>query len=103
MKGEIMATENRIETAKTAQEESELQRLAGRINVLHGNCQGQTAIATRIADAISGPAPETEAENVPTEVRSGQLGGLENHIDDLERQIDCLTASMSRITRGLNV
>ncbi len=99
-----MATGTGIATvAKTSQEESELQRLAQRINGLHGNCQGQTTIADRIADAISGPVAETVDEKVPTEVRSGQLGGLENHIDDLERQIDCLTASMSRITRGLNV
>ncbi len=100
MKGEIMKAET---AAKTAQEESELQRLAQRINGLHGNCQGLTATADRIADSISGPVPEAESEDALQEARTGQLGELENRIDGLEKQIDCLTASMSRITRGLNV
>ena len=84
-------------------EQSELQRLAERINGLHGSCQGLTAIATRIGDSIIGPEDEATAADVLQEVRHGELGDLENRIDDLEGQIGHLNSELARITNGLKV
>ena len=91
------------QAVKTDEQQSELQRLAQRINGLHGNCQGLTATATRIGDSIIGLEDEKSAPDVPHEVRHGELGELENRIDDLERQIDCLTSALAIITNGLKV
>ena len=92
-----------LKKTQAKEDQSELQRLAERINALHGNCQSLTATATRIGDSIIGPVDETAGKDVPHEVRQGELGDLENRIDDLERQIDCLTSALARITNGLKV
>ena len=91
------------QAVKTDEQQSELQRLAQRINGLHGNCQGLTACATRIADSLFGPADEASPPDVLQEVRHGELGELENRIDDLSGQIDYLTSALARITNGLKV
>ena len=87
----------------TKTEQSELQRLTQRVDALQGNCQSLTATATRIGDSIIGLEDEKSAPDVPHEVRHGELGELENQIDDLSGQIDCLTSALSRITNGLKV
>lgn len=85
-----------------AETPSNLVTLASRIEQETSVCRGMTATATRLADSLSGGLPEEEAAALVRECRAGQLGTLEDNIDGLGRQIQCLQEALERIASGLN-
>ena len=84
-------------------EQNALQGFSSRIEQETDRCNDLVGIACRIANSISGPAPEEEAKSELHSSRSGSLGQLEDQIDALARQIKLLNDELNRICSGLKV